>query len=60
MRTFRPFAIVSSVSIRGMVLPDAISLIVDFGIPVIIDSWRIDKFLSYIILSSRIFIAVLF
>lgn len=60
MRILRPFAMVSSVSIRGMVLPTAISFMVDFGTPVIIDSWRIDKFLSYIILSSNIFIAVLF
>lgn len=60
MRIFRPFAITSSVSILGMVFPDTISLIVDFGIPVIIESWRIDKFLLYIILSSNIFIAVLF
>lgn len=60
MRILRPLAIASSVSIRGIVLPDTISLIVDFGIPVIMDSWRIDKFLLYIILSSNIFIAVLF
>lgn len=38
MRILRPFAIVSSVSIRGMVFPATISLIVDFGTPVIIDT----------------------
>nr|DAY65532.1 MAG TPA: hypothetical protein [Caudoviricetes sp.] len=37
IRTFSPFANYSSVSSRGLIFPDAISAIVDFGTPVRIE-----------------------
>lgn len=56
MQTFSPLAIHSIVSIFGDTSPRIIRLILDFDIPVEMDTWRTDKFLSNIILSSRIFI----
>ena len=53
MWILRPLAIASSVSIRGMV-PFMISLIVDFGTPVKIDTWRTDRFLEFMTLSNNI------
>lgn len=51
---FIPLAISSRVSMRGMV-PFKISPIVERGTPVILDTWRMERFRSYIILSSSIF-----
>ena len=55
MRTFRPAARRSIVSILGLVLPDMISAIVDFGSPVLMDNWRTEIFFLYMILSNSIF-----
>nr|DAH65089.1 MAG TPA: hypothetical protein [Caudoviricetes sp.]DAH77654.1 MAG TPA: hypothetical protein [Caudoviricetes sp.] len=46
----------SSVSAVGDILPFAMRLIVDFDIPVAMDTCRVDRFLSCMILSSSIFI----
>ena len=59
MRIFNPTAKRSRTSKRGIVRPDAISAIVDFGMPVMIETWRIVKFLLYMISSSSIFIILL-
>ena len=58
IRTFRPDASCSNVSSRGD-FPFMISLIVDFGIPVMSDTCRTDRFLSYIISLSNIFMWIL-
>ena len=58
IRTFRPDASCSNVSSRGD-FPFMISLIVDFGIPVMSDACRTDRFLSYIISLSNIFMRIL-
>lgn len=60
IRTFSFRANCSRVSRRGDVRPLMISLSVDRGIPVKIETWRMDRFLSDIILSSNIFILVFF
>lgn len=55
MRTFKPAARRSIVSILGLVFPDMISANVDFGSPVITDNCRTDIFFLYMILSNSIF-----
>ena len=58
IRTFRPVASCSNVSSRGDFL-FMISLIVDFGIPVMSDTCRTDRFLLYIISLNNIFMWIL-
>ena len=58
MRTFSPFAKISSVSAEGETCPFMIRCIVDLVRPVIIDTWRIVKFRSFIISASNIFIFI--
>ena len=59
IRTFSPTASCSIVSMRGLVRPDTMSDIVDFGSPVITETWRIVKFFLHIISPSNIFIPLL-
>lgn len=60
IRTFRPLASFSIVSIRGLFLPATISSTVDFGIPVRSDTCRMESFLLVIISSNSIFIGIVF
>lgn len=59
IRTFKPSARISSVSADGDTVPFAIRLIVDLDMPVIIETCRVDRFLSLMILSSNIFISII-
>ena len=56
--TLSPAASCSNVSRRGLVRSDTMSDIVDFGSPVIIETWRIVNFRLYIISPSKILIAL--
>ena len=60
MRIFSPLASASKVSAVGDTAPLAILLIVDFEIPVTADNLREEISFSYIILSSNIFIYLVF
>ena len=51
---FRPEAKASKVSAVGDISFLAIRLIVDLDMPVMIDTWRIDRFLFFIISASNI------
>lgn len=59
MRILRPFARRSRVSIVGETSPFIILFMADFETPVMIDTWRMDKFFSYMILLSRIFMYII-
>lgn len=58
--TFSVLASNSMLSSVGEYTSFAMLLIVDFEIPVIMDSCRTEMFLSYIILFNNIFIEILF
>lgn len=60
IRTLRPAASFSIVSIRGLVRSDTISDMVDFGNPVMMDTWRIVRFFSKMISPNRIFIIIFY
>ena len=53
---WRPFASCSTVSKVGDTCPLTILFIVDLDTPVMIDTWRTERFLSYMICSSNTFI----
>lgn len=59
MCIFKPLANISSASADGDTSPFIILLIVDFDIPVIVDTWRTDKFFSYMIFASSIFMVTI-
>lgn len=60
IRILRPAASFSIVSMRGLVRSDIISEMVDFGNPVMMDTWRIVRFFSNMISPSKIFIILLY
>lgn len=60
IRTFSFRANCSRVSRRGDVRPLMISLSVDRGIPVKIETWRMDRFLSCMIFDNNISMQILF
>ncbi len=60
MRTFSALASNSMLSSVGEYTSFAMLLIVDFEIPVIMESCRTEMFLSYIILFNNIFMEILF
>ena len=59
MESFNPAARRSIVSILGLIRPDRISSIVDFGSPVMAATWRTVNFLLYMISSSKIFMYII-